>query len=291
MNPDNLINPFIVHWDISSSGYGDDTISKVCDELIKSKIFVLNLRDLSNPVSTAAIGILDKLAKTNIKIRLTVKHDALERSMMRILQERRISLFTETDSIEKLQSPAAAVAGNVSFSLNKRNFHEIPAVVSCCSKNRIAELEFPIQRAEDGEIFYPAPDNIDRLDNELKAISFEKLKITVHDPFLWKVFNNKGPHEGMGCNGANTMVYVSPDLEVTPCPLLPVNMGHLQAETLKKIFSSAKRRQIRKELLAPPYECRECAIVDNCKGGCRGRTYILQETFDKKDPACRLQSF
>ncbi len=288
MNPDNLINPFIVYWDINSSGYSDNTISNICDGLIKGKIFVLNLRDLSKPISPAVIGIIDKLAGTHIKIRLTVHHDNLERSMIMTLKDRGVSLFTETDSIEKLQSAPDNIPDNVSFSLNKKSFHEIPAVIFFCMKNQVTELEFPIQRAEGGEIFYLAPDNIDRLYNELKAISFEKLRVMVHDPFLWQVFNNREQKEGMGCNGANTMVYFSPDLDVTPCPLLPLSMGSLQAGTLKEIISSDKRRQIMTELSLPPQECRECAMVDNCRGGCRGRTYVLLKAFDKKDPACRL---
>ncbi|MBI4826986.1 MAG: SPASM domain-containing protein [Nitrospirae bacterium] len=288
MNPDNLIDPFIVYWDLRPSGYSEETILNVCDELIKSKIFVLNLRDISHPLSAASIGILEKLGETNIKIRLTVKHDAVERPMMEILQKRRVSIFTETDSIVKLRSTDAAVTGSVSFLLNKNNFHDIPDVICFCLKSQVTELEFPIQRAEDKDIFYPDFENIGRLHDELKSMSFEKLKVTVHDPFLWKAFHDKEQHEGTGCNGANTMIYISPDLDVTPCPLLPLNMGHLGTDTLNEIFSSAKRRQIRKTLLAPPYECRKCAMVDNCIGGCRGRAYVLDDTFDKKDPACRF---
>ncbi|MBI5675386.1 MAG: SPASM domain-containing protein [Nitrospirae bacterium] len=286
MSPDNLIDPFIVYWDINSSRHSDDVIFNICDELIKRKIFVLNLRDLSNPVSATVCGILDKLAGSNIKIRLTVNHDSLEKPMIRNLLERRISLFTETDSVEKFLSVPGNIIGNVSFSLNKKNFHEIPAVISFCIKNRIKELEFPIQRAEEGEIFYPAHSEVDQLAHALKEIPLELLKLTVHDPFLWKVFFTREHLEGMGCNGANTMIYIADNLDVTPCPLLPVTLGNLCSEALKEIFSSVKRRQIRKELIAPPYECRECAIVDNCKGGCRGRAYILLETFDRKDPAC-----
>lgn len=288
MNPDNLRDPFIVYWDLRPAGYSEETILNVCDELIKCKIFVLNLKDVSNSLSSAAIGILAKLGETDIKIRLTVRHDAVAWPMMEILQKRGISLFLETDSIEKLRSTAAAVKANVSFLLNKNNFHDIPDIIRFCLKNQVAELEFPIQRAEDKDMFYPDLKNIDRLHDELKSMSFEKLKVTVHDPFLWKVFHDKEQHAGTGCNGANTMIYISPDLDVTPCPLLPLNMGRLGTETLNEIFSSAKRRQIRKMLLAPPYECRKCAIVDNCVGGCRGRTYVLYDTFDKKDPACRF---
>lgn len=286
MTPDNLTDPFIVYWDINSSGHSDAVISNICDALIKSKIFVLNLRDLSNPVSSTVSNIIDNLAGTNIKIRLTINHGAIERSMIRNLQEHRISLFTETDSIEKLLSVSDNTIANVSFLLNQKNFHEIPAVIAFCIKNRIKELEFPIQRADKGEIFYPAHSEAEQLAHALKEIPLELLKLTVHDPFLWKVFFKREHLEGMGCNGAYTMIYIADNLDVTPCPLLPVTLGNLCSEALKDIFSSFKRREIRKEIIAPPYECRECAIADNCKGGCRGRTYILLETFNKKDPAC-----
>ncbi|MBI5739242.1 MAG: SPASM domain-containing protein [Nitrospirae bacterium] len=287
MNPDNLIDPFIVYWDIHPSGYDDAAVSKVCDELIKSKIFVLNLRDLSVPVSAVVTSIAEKLAVTNIRTRLTVRHDALESAAIKILRDRKISIFTETDSADRLQAVADSLAGGVSFPVSNRNFHEIPAVISCCINKRITELEFPIQRNGENDMYCPGPEEVDRLSRALKSMSLQGLKMMIHDPLLWKVCFNKDRPEGMGCNGAFTMIYISPALDVTPCPLLPHSMGSLRTGTLKEIYSSCERRQIRTELSLPPQECRKCAVVDDCKGGCRGRTYVLRGAFDKKDPACR----
>ena len=84
------------------------------------------------------------------------------------------------------------------------------------------------------------------------------------------------------------MVYISSNLDVMPCPLLPVVLGNLSFTTLEEIFFSESRHKIRKTLSLPPQECKLCSELNKCKGGCRGRSYVLHRSFDKRDPACLL---
>jgi GeoRSP system SPASM domain protein len=84
------------------------------------------------------------------------------------------------------------------------------------------------------------------------------------------------------------MIYISGDLDVTPCPIMPYSMGNLSGTSLHEICSSEKRRQVRVELSKTPQECVSCNIAAKCRGGCRGRTYVLFSKFSKKDPACLI---
>jgi len=174
------------------------------------------------------------------------------------------------------------------FYLNEKNFRDVPSVISFCIDNNVKELKFPIQRVDKGRIFYPDPEAASRLCQEIRDVPVDRLKLTIHDPFTWQIIYSKdNPNEG-GCHGAKTMMYISGNFDVTPCPILPVSMGNLRFSSCKDIFSSEKRREIRDKLSSPPKECGGCPVVSKCIGGCRGRAYALYESFDKQDPACLL---
>jgi GeoRSP system SPASM domain protein len=113
------------------------------------------------------------------------------------------------------------------------------------------------------------------------------LKLTIHDPFLWRAFNPSIPFPQGGCQAANTMIAISPDKGVYPCPTLPVRLGNLEDETLVEILASPQKKDFRRSLLSFPEACRSCAEVDICKGGCRGRTYVKHDSLDEIDEACQ----
>lgn len=288
----NLISPFIIYWDIEPKASEDD-ILRICKELADAKIFVLNLRDLSSPLSEAAKKVMDRLKGEQIKIQLTVGQDILWEPMEGL---RGVQVFIQFERLEQIRSSLDDIlilvnrgySVGVSFDLNKDNFRELPDFISVCTENSITDIAFPIQRADEGEIFYPDHESARNVSEDLRKLDMETLSLSVHDPFLWKLLHDKENPNENGCNGAKTMMYISKDLEVTPCPVMPFPLGNLREISLKEIFSSAKRRIVREELSMSPGECIACDIANKCKGGCRGRTYVLFRIFDKKDPACLI---
>ena len=70
----NLINPFIIYWDVNPA-LSEDDILRICGELVDAKILVLELRDLSSPLRGAAKIVLDRLKSEQIKINITVGKD------------------------------------------------------------------------------------------------------------------------------------------------------------------------------------------------------------------------
>ncbi len=289
----NLINPFIIYWDIGPSASEDD-IQRICNELVDAKIFVLNVRDLSSPLSDAAKKVMDRLKSEQNKIQLTVGQDILGEPMdglrgvhVFIQFERLEQIRSSIDDILKLVNKGHSVG--VSFDLNKDNFRELPDFISVCIENGITDIAFPIQRADEGEIFYPDHESVCNVSEDLRKLDMEILSLLVHDPFLWKLLHDKENPNEDGCNGAKTMMYISKDLDVTPCPVMPFLLGNLRKMSLKEIFSSDKRRVVREELSMSPDECIACDIANKCKGGCRGRTYVLHNMFNRQDPACFIR--
>lgn len=293
MNPEQLINPLIIYWDINPDQSGDDIALRICDELVDTGIFILYLRDISPEQDGVTDKILNRLDKEQIKIKLTTDSSVLSRHAGSL---KGAQLFIEFDSVERFKSSLDDLLGGiekgyaagVSFDLNSSNFMELPEFISLCIENKIENISIPIQRAYNGEVFYPEPDDARKLSEALDKLDLEHLKLSIHDPFLWKMFYKKDNPNEDGCNGAKTMMYISKDLEVIPCPIMPIPMGNLRDTSLKEIFSSMKRQEIRDQILLEPDECAACDLLAKCKGGCRGRTYVISGSLNKKDPACRL---
>ncbi|MBI4698787.1 MAG: SPASM domain-containing protein [Nitrospirae bacterium] len=295
MKTERLVNPIIIYWDIDPS-LSEDFIDNICRDILAMKIFILCLRDFSPAPNKTTVSILNNLAGKNIKLRLTVEDsfiDQLHMGMFRAFKQARF--YINFDSLEGINRKLRDIerlinsgySAGISFYLNEKNFREIPDVVSLCIKNNIRFLEFPIQRADNEEkIFYLSPHDASRLSEIAGEIDLDKIELTIHDPFIWELFHKKDKSKWEGCNGALTMLYISEDLKVMPCPLIPVEVGNLRSSSLKEICLSKERQKIREKLSAPPYKCRDCFIVNTCNGGCRGRAYVLFNGFDKRDPAC-----
>jgi GeoRSP system SPASM domain protein len=115
----------------------------------------------------------------------------------------------------------------------------------------------------------------------------EGLNLTIHDPFLWRAFYPDVPFPQGGCQAANTMLAIAPDGGVYPCPALPVRLGTVGERSLKEIAASPAKKEFRRTLLEHPGACRDCGELADCRGGCRGRAYVLHGSLDGVDEACR----
>jgi len=295
MNLNKLHTPIIVYWDIDPlSDINPDVVHSICDDLVKNKIFVLSLWDPSPVLSTISSTILQKLKNAHINITLTVPATALGgfdgKNFMPALKK----ILIHYENLDQLSSVCAEMKSHqrevpigIAFFLTEANYRSIPDVFKLCLEAGIKDIYFPIQRPKSGqEIFCPHDDITGWFSNEIKNIRTDDLHINIHDPFLWELFHNNVTENTNGCQAANTMVYITGDFTVTPCPLLPIALGDLKHSTLTEVFLSDKRQQIRKRLLTPPHDCLNCERLQGCIGGCRGRAYIKHETFEKKDPAC-----
>jgi GeoRSP system SPASM domain protein len=83
------------------------------------------------------------------------------------------------------------------------------------------------------------------------------------------------------------MLYISPGFDVYPCPMLPVKLGNILDRPLKEIIRSDEKKGLRRDILKRPSVCVSCGETDACKGGCRGRAYVMTGSLEQPDPACK----
>ena len=296
MNLDELGAPLIVYWDLNPQPPIDpQIIQRICDNLLANRIFILNLWDPSSYLSAETSIIMECLRNENINISLTVHHSVLNALDFTNFLPALKKILIQCDSIEQLSPITEKLQTRktnkfltgISFVLSEQNFESIPGALNLCIKSGINHIHFPIQRiGENRKIFWLDSQSKNLISEKLRSISADRLNLTVHDPFLWKLFNPAFDRNARGCQGGNTMVHISGNLDVTPCPLLPIVLGNLESTTLTAIFLSDEIRQIRRQLSITPEECGKCDELNVCRGGCRGRAYVTHKTFDKRDLAC-----
>ena len=243
------------------------------------------------------IFVLRQLGDSRIAVSVTIpaKHlNGLPRDIINQPVIRELLLYTEylsdlTEEIDFVNTAGSQTVPGISFSTTSTNWRQLPEVVSWCRSNGITRLLLPMQRLYNNEVpFFITMQEQRELTVALnRAGGVEGLNLTIHDPFLWRAFNPTVPFPQAGCQAANTMIAIAPDGGVHPCPSLPVRLGSLAESSLKEIISSPLKKQFRRSLLEHPGDCRDCAEVSVCRGGCRGRGLALQGTLDGIDPACR----
>jgi GeoRSP system SPASM domain protein len=136
------------------------------------------------------------------------------------------------------------------------------------------------------DVFFLSRQDREKIGMSLEAAEFDSQRMVIHDPFLWRAFHPKEEFPAGGCQAANSMVYISPEGTVMPCPSLAMALGNLAQRSLKEILLSEEKKKLRAVLRAEPDGCRSCESRERCVGGCRGRTYALCGNFDHPDPAC-----
>jgi GeoRSP system SPASM domain protein len=304
MNLRELAWPLRIYWDLPAGrqvlpeNHSDpDLCRKICNELVELKILFLSLRAGSPAARQSCMDILDGLKGRNIGLSITVSDPAVTASILDQAKGAALkTLLAEATSLHEVRSLIKLTRREgkeeplfgISFEVTQENFHEIPDVISCCVQNGIRDLVFPIQRLETGKgVFCFSGKDRQEISRRMEGMDRGKLRLTIHDPFLWEVFSPDADYHEGGCQAANSMLYISPLYKVWPCPAMPVELGDLHETSLREIILSGKKKQLRSLLLSPPGECKPCDRSEKCLGGCRGRSYAMTGSMDRADPACR----
>ncbi len=297
MNLKELSFPLRIYWDLTpASRKPVPDIKTICQGIIEIKTLILDLTDNGNSLSAACIEILERLKNESISLTLTIAHPVLESAAFALLsrlgvKELLIDLSKE-DSFRSFgdvvrQYKNENMALGVSFTACEENCRNVSDIVSFCLDNGITRLVFPMQRlTSEGDCSYIDPEERKALSTKLKEMKMDKMRLTIHDPLLWRVFYPDVAFPGAGCQAANSMAYISPEAKVYPCPSMPLALGDLKEKTLKAVLSSIRKKEVRRSLLDPPMGCKDCGELKMCMGGCRGRTFALTGSLDLRDPAC-----
>lgn len=311
--------PLMLYWDLARAG-GRALMEKACLDIASSGVFVLNLEETvpAQKSDMAAEIVLDGLRGSGIKIVLTIHAEdtasgraegllavggsGLKRLLLRVesLKELESHLADFLELRGKPEKKSHGTSLGVSFAINGKNLREIPEVLGCCLKNGNGlAFEVPIarcmkipdgQKQKGDEIFMPEAGTLAKLAGEISKMDLGKLEVLIHDPFLWPLFagKNKNPN-AEGCHAAQTMLYIRPDFEVAPCPIMPLSLGNMRTSGIRRIYQSGEKKRLREALAAAPPGCAGCSEMESCRGGCRGRALALGGALAGRDPACPVR--
>lgn len=291
-----LARPITIYWDLTPLPSLLPDYSQICLQISAVKPLQLHLFDCSSTLGQPCLSILEQMQHTPMAIVLTTVMAGLSAPCLDRLHSLRLrGLLLYTSSYAELADITAIrdVVGSrfaigIAFQVNGGNWQDLPHVVTFCLEHGISSLTLPMQRlCCDEPLFTPAAREQSMLSELLAKLDYSALRLTIHDPFLWRAFNPITPFPGGGCQAANTMLAIGPDGTVYPCPTLPLALGNLNSTTLAEILASTSKKELRRELLQAPEQCVVCKELKQCFGGCRGRTYAMTGKLSGLDPACR----
>jgi len=286
-----LASPITIYWDLPPGVAAQDSLLRACADIAACRPLMLQLTDPSQSLGDGVRAVLERFGMTTVSVSLTITpacFASLGNDSISGLGVKELLVALEhTADLRELRALPAGVG--ISFPVTKENWRELPSLVATCREHGISRLVLPMQRLYHyEEPFWLTRQEQKVLENSLAVVGgAENLNLTIHDPFLWKAFNPGVPFPQGGCQAANTMIAIAADGGVYPCPTLPVRLGTMGERPLKEIISSAEKKEFRRRLLLTPEGCRDCQELAECRGGCRGRAYVMHGTLDGIDEACR----
>ena len=298
MNKNELATPIRLYWDIGpAAGLGLSEYQRIAGEVVANRFLSLQITETAPVISEACLTILETLQDQPVALSLVAFPEALDAHSLDVLKRFPLKVLfaaigsrAALDAVRQCRELAAAKTPlGLSFAVTGESCEDLPEVLSYCIENRFGHLLLPMQRLVLGETcFSLTAGERDRLTERLRRVSRPaSFKITIHDPFLWKAFYPSDEFPGGGCQAANTMLYVSPQGHVYPCPVLPIQIGDLKISSLKEIIRSEIKKDARRIIVAEAQQCKECSELRRCRGGCRGRAYAFLRSLNEPDPACR----
>lgn len=95
----------------------------------------------------------------------------------------------------------------------------------------------------------------------------------------------KGKHSFLNrkCQAGRTVIAVSCNGDVRPCAHNPYSYGNLLVEDLRDIWQQMSEWRSAKYV---PEECKDCAWLNRCNGGCRTSAKVYSGDWDRKDMWC-----
>jgi len=287
-----LSTPIRLYWDITPLPASPLDLVRICEEILDLKILSLDLTVTGEVLPNDCYTILELCRSARLAVTLTISPEALnDRSGLSLAVAPPREILLEIRSMSQLPggTPLPPEVAGISFPVNGGNWRQIPALFRFAFDCGCSRLVLPMQRLYSGEKpFYLTREQLETLTVELKSIPrSQDMRITVHDPFLWRGVFPEIPFPQGRCQAANTMISIDQSGIVYPCPTMPVPIGDLKRESLRDIAHGSAKRELRKRLLSLPEMCVSCAEAVSCKGGCRGRGERISGSWDEIDPACR----
>jgi GeoRSP system SPASM domain protein len=275
-----LLAPVVVQWHVGTDRAMND---QTANALVRNRVLMVYLRG-GNGVSPDHLTELCKvLTSGGVRVILTIPESLLSRDGHLF---EGIRVYVEPDDPEAPVRYGQTGITGIAISVSEPVVPRLPGILRQLHRLGYRSVYFPLPRP--GErlpelVKLPDPDTLKRVSHEMKLLT-EDMEITVHDPMLDRLVFGRKTHGG--CSAGDTTLFIQDDCTVSPCPLIPVRFGNLRDTSLEEVFRSEERASMVRKLRAVPEECRTCEDAENCRGGCRGRAFLLRGDLQSPDPAC-----
>ncbi|OIP40709.1 hypothetical protein AUJ95_04265 [Candidatus Desantisbacteria bacterium CG2_30_40_21] len=113
-------------------------------------------------------------------------------------------------------------------------------------------------------------------------MSKNSTKITTPDP-LFSLLGGQYMTD-IGCPCGKTSMRIQSNGDVTPCVFMPISAGNILRDSIDDIHNSELFQRFQHQ--EPIGKCTICPRWNICKGGCIGRKWALNGSFDGPDPLC-----
>jgi len=294
MNISELKTPIRIYWDLPVCDNGVNCLS-IAEQIIALKILSLDLTVEKGTSDAIYLPLLERFASAQLSVSLTIPFaDFTPAFQSRISRYRVKNLYAAIEGASDLAritpgdfKVTGVPSPGVSFIVTKDNYQQLPDIYSYCARHGFL-LVLPMQRLlHENDYFALNREKRSELSGLIKKTAKPAgMKVTIHDPFLWRVFFPDIHFPNGRCQAANTMISIAANGDVYPCPSLPVVLGNVNDTTLSLIVLSEGKKELRKKLLKTPKGCNGCADIEGCLGGCRGRGYVATGSWEAPDPGC-----
>lgn len=287
-----LAAPIRLYWDMDPGQPADDYVERVCADAVAMRLLAIHLDDPGATLSAGTRLILERLLGPGRAILLTLNPDAagiLDQQTVAAVRHLYIRvtsprMLTQVFSIRDRLAPLSV---GISMALPDIPLADVPQMVLDAAATGIREIHFPMQRLTAGAACWaPSPSELDTCSRQLLGHAIpDQVRLTIHDPFIWRSFHAGLPFPNGGCQAANTMLYLAPDGQLYSCPLVPVALGNLHDLSLLELATGNKKQMLREQIRGVPPICGACPDLASCHAGCRGRAMVLGGWM-ANDPAC-----
>lgn len=83
------------------------------------------------------------------------------------------------------------------------------------------------------------------------------------------------------CTGGRTIIQISPEGEVKPCPMVDVSYGNILEEGLEEVWGKMGDWSDNNYV---PNECEPCDLTEICRGSCRAEAQRMNGSLDAQNP-------
>lgn len=267
---------------------GEPLIKK---ELTKKVIRLLkenNTRvSLNSNLTLADDDFIGFLKEQNVGV-LTSCPSGVASSFSRLVGIDNYSIFETT--IKKLV--AAGVRFSVNMVVTKDNLHEVRTTAE---KMKALGCKSFAATPMGLNVEYPRLDLLLSVD-EVRGVVADllwieenlKMKVDILEALPKCVFSEevlKGKHHFLNrkCQAGRTVIAVSCNGDVRPCAHNPFSYGNILQEDLRDIWQKMSDWRSMQYI---PEECKDCAWLNRCNGGCRTSAKVFNGDWNKKDLWC-----